>query len=100
MKALIAGCTGQDGHYLSAYLQTLGYEVYGIVRRTSASPKIPEGVIPIESDVIDPAIIDVIYDLKPDEVYNLAGQSYVWESFKDKYVRSHERIGRRQEGRE
>lgn len=82
MKALIAGVTGQDGHYLSEYLQSLGYEVYGIVRRTSAPPKIPPGVKAIESDVIDPAIVDTIADLKPDEVYNLAGQSYVWESFK------------------
>lgn len=82
MRALIAGVTGQDGHYLSEFLQSKGYEVFGIVRRTSAPPKIPKGVITFESDVIDPAIVDVISDIKPDEVYNLAGQSYVWESFK------------------
>ena len=82
MRALITGVTGQDGHYLSEYLQSLGYEVYGIVRRTSAPPKIPFGITSIESDVTDPGIVDVIADLKPDEVYNLAGQSYVWESFK------------------
>lgn len=82
MRALITGVTGQDGHYLSEYLQSLGYSVYGIVRRTSSAPRIPKGVIPIESDVIDPSIVDTISDLKPDEVYNLAGQSYVWESFK------------------
>jgi GDPmannose 4,6-dehydratase len=82
MKALITGVTGQDGHYLSEFLSQQGYEVYGIVRRTSSVPNIPENVITIESDVIDPGIVQVIEEIKPDEVYNLAGQSYVWESFK------------------
>src|SRR5688572_13174518 len=82
MRALITGVTGQDGHYLSEFLQNEGYEVYGIVRRTSAAPKIPKGVKAIESDVTDPAVIDVITEVQPHEVYHLAGQSYVWESFK------------------
>ena len=82
MRALIAGCTGQDGHYLSEFLLEKGYEVFGIVRRTSAPPRIPKGVVSIESDVTDPSIVDAIRKVKPDEVYNLAGQSYVWESFK------------------
>lgn len=82
MKALITGVTGQDGHYLSELLLENGYEVYGIVRRTSAPPKVPKGVEVIEGDVTEPKIADVIAEVRPDEVYNLAGMSYVWESFK------------------
>jgi GDPmannose 4,6-dehydratase len=81
MKALITGVTGQDGHYLSEYLQEKGWLVFGLIRRTSSPPKIPKGVIPIEGDVTDPSTVDLIDKLKPNHVYNLAGQSYVWESF-------------------
>lgn len=82
MKALITGVTGQDGTYLSELLLSKGYEVYGVFRRTSSVPKIPKGAIPVEGDVTDPGIANVIEKIKPDEVYNLAGMSYVWESFK------------------
>jgi GDPmannose 4,6-dehydratase len=82
MKALLTGCTGQDGTYLSELLLEKGYKVYGIVRRTSAPPRVPKGIEVIEGDVTDPSISDVIAEVNPDEVYNLAGMSYVWESFK------------------
>ena len=81
MRALIAGVTGQDGHYLSEFLQEKGYVVYGLIRRTSSKPKVPDGVIAIEGDVMDPGTSAIVDKLKPDEVYNLAGQSYVLESF-------------------
>lgn len=82
MRAFITGVTGQDGHYLSELLLSKGYEVLGLVRRTSAPPKVPKGVEVIEGDVTDPKVSEQIAELKPDEVYNLAGMSYVWESFK------------------
>lgn len=81
MRALISGVTGQDGHYLSEFLLEKGYTVYGLIRRTSSPPKVPNGVIAIEGDVMDPGTVKIVERLKPDEVYNLAGQSYVLESF-------------------
>ena len=82
MKAFISGCTGQDGYYLSEFLIEKGYEVWGLVRRTSQSKEIPEGIKVLNGDVTDPAIINEILKIKPDEIYNLAAMSFVWESFK------------------
>lgn len=81
MKAFITGLTGQDGHYLSKLLLSKGYEVYGLVRRTSQPKKIPD-VNVIEGDVTDPGISNIIKKINPDEVYNLAAMSHVGESFK------------------
>ena len=82
MKAFIAGVTGQDGHYLSKYLLDKNYEVYGLVRRTSQSKSIPEGITIVEGDVTDPLVGNLIKKINPDEVYNLAAMSFVAESFK------------------
>jgi len=82
MKAFITGVTGQDGYYLSRLLIRKGYEVYGLVRRTSQQRPIPEGVISVPGDVTDPSVTNLIEEIKPDEIYNLAAMSYVWESFK------------------
>lgn len=82
MKAFIAGVTGQDGHYLSKYLLDKNYEVYGLVRRTSQSRSIPEGITIVEGDVTDPLVGNLIKKINPDEVYNLAAMSFVAESFK------------------
>lgn len=82
MRAFITGITGQDGRYLSSLLLSLGYEVYGLVRRTSQERKIPDGVRVVNGDVTDPGIINLIEDIKPSEIYNLAAMSFVWESFK------------------
>jgi GDPmannose 4,6-dehydratase len=82
MKAFLTGVTGQDGHHLSKFLLNKGYEVYGLVRRTSQKKEIPGGIHVVEGDVTDPGIIDLVRDINPDEIYNLAAMSHVGESFK------------------
>lgn len=82
MRAFITGVTGQDGFYLSEYLHSLGYTVYGLVRRTAQPKDIPCGVQVVNGDVTDPGVISLIEDIKPSEIYNLAAMSFVWESFK------------------
>jgi GDPmannose 4,6-dehydratase len=82
MRALITGVTGQDGWYLTQYLQSLDYEVTGIARRTSDRLEFPDCRI-VEADITDvSAVAKVIAQCRPDEVYNLAAQSHVGESFK------------------
>lgn len=86
--AIVTGCTGQDGSYLCEFLLSKGYEVHGIVRRTS-SPNLSRinhitNLITLHNaDLSDQgAILRIISDIKPDEVYNLAAQSFVatsWE---------------------
>lgn len=89
MKALITGIAGQDGSYLSEYLLSLGYEVYGIVRRNSVCENqhsrldhILDKIEIYYGDVLDTSSIYKVFELvQPDEVYNLAGQSHVRISF-------------------
>lgn len=81
-RALITGVTGQDGYYLSDFLQKQGYEVYGLVRRTAQPAVVPEGVKAIEGDVTDlHSVRAAIRFCFPGEVYNLAAQSHVATSF-------------------
>lgn len=78
MRALVTGSAGQDGHYLCEHLESLGYEVFGLGRRTT-EPR----AIDIQCDITDAsAIARVMAEIEPDEVYNLAAQSHVGESFK------------------
>ncbi|MFA7309141.1 MAG: GDP-mannose 4,6-dehydratase [Patescibacteria group bacterium] len=87
-KALITGITGQDGSYLAELLLEKGYEVYGIVRRSSerVSTRIThilDRVKIIEGDITDfESVLDIMRRVHPDEVYNLAAQSHVGYSFK------------------
>ena len=87
-KALITGITGQIGSYLAELLMEKGYEVYGLVRRTSlvnARERIEhiDGVKLIYADLGDSSSINhLIREIEPDEIYNLAAQSHVWVSFK------------------
>src|SRR3989344_4462361 len=87
-KALITGVTGQDGSYLAELLLQKGYEVYGMVRKTShlQYPNISHiqgELVLIQSDLLDPVSLrETIQRVKPDEVYNLASQSHPSESFK------------------
>jgi GDPmannose 4,6-dehydratase len=87
-KALITGVTGQDGSHLADWLLDQGYEVHGMVRRASTEnyERIShlEGRIQLhQGDLLDQlSIIDVIKMLEPDEVYNLAAQSFVPTSWK------------------
>ncbi len=82
-RALITGVTGQDGSYLAELLLAKGYEVVGVVRRTShhSYERIEHLLGQIEvvaADLLDQhSLTVVLQDTRPDEVYNLAAQSYV-----------------------
>jgi GDPmannose 4,6-dehydratase len=94
-KALITGITGQDGSYLSELLLEKGYEVHGIVRRVAIEH--PQARmwrirhlldrIKIHSASMESyaSIFDIVADLKPDECYHLAAQSFVSYSFEDEF---------------
>jgi GDPmannose 4,6-dehydratase len=83
LKALITGITGQDGSYLAELLLEKGYHVVGMVRRSSTEPfdriqHIRDKVEIRQADLLDQlSLITLIDDTKPDEVYNLAAQSFV-----------------------
>jgi GDPmannose 4,6-dehydratase len=83
MRALITGITGQDGSYLAELLLSKGYEVYGMVRRSSVETferiqHIRDKINLVQADLLDQlSIIHVIEEAKPDEIYNLAAQSFV-----------------------
>ncbi len=95
-KALITGITGQDGSYLAEYLISKGYEVHGIIRRSSSfntrridhlynraqsgDPSVPL-FLHYGDIAVSESLIDVIYNVHPDEIYNLAAQSQVRVSF-------------------
>lgn len=88
-KALITGITGQDGSYLAEFLLDKGYDVHGIIRRSSVDYR--ERIAHLEGidhfhlhygDLSDSmGIIGVINKIQPDEIYNLAAQSHVQVSF-------------------
>lgn len=87
--ALISGITGQDGSYLAEFLDSKGYEVHGIVRRSSYSerPRLDglackERIILHYGDLTDSSsLCKIIQQVKPDEIYNLGAQSHVRVSF-------------------
>lgn len=87
--ALITGITGQDGSYLSEFLLEKGYEVHGIVRRTSVDYReridhlISNNRLHIHyGDMTDSlSLVRIVSEIKPDEIYNLAAQSHVKVSF-------------------
>ena len=82
-RALITGVTGQDGSYLADFLLEKGYEVYGLVRRSSTLnfqriSHIQERIHIIQGDLLDQnSLLTAIADVEPAEVYNLAAQSFV-----------------------
>lgn len=86
-RALILGITGQDGSYLAELLLDKGYEVIGMVRRSSTVnheriSHIADSVICVYGDLLDEAsMIDILRKHRPAEVYNLAAQSFVQTSF-------------------
>jgi GDPmannose 4,6-dehydratase len=87
-RALITGLTGQDGSYLAEILLDEGYEVYGVVRRSSTETferidHFKDRITLVQADLTDQvSIIDAINDIRPVEVYNLAAQSFVPTSWK------------------
>jgi len=90
-KAIITGITGQDGAYLAEFLLNKNYKVYGTFRRVSSvnfwridelGIKNHKNLELVECDILDEAnIIRLILNVKPDEIYNLAAQSFVKTSF-------------------
>jgi len=86
-KALITGITGQDGGYLAEFLLEKGYEVVGVVRRTSTINferirHIQDRITLAQGDLLDQvSLINLLEKYQPDEVYNLAAQSFVPTSF-------------------
>ncbi len=87
--ALVTGITGQDGSYLAEFLLERGYEVYGLVRRAS-SPNlhrleaIRDRIVLIPGDLLDQtSLMRAISESAPDEIYNLAAQSYVPSSWRE-----------------
>lgn len=88
MKALITGITGQDGSYLSEILLEKGYEVHGVIRRSSTVNTVridksfdPESKQFIHYGDLSEGIDHILYEVKPDVVYNLAAMSHVKISF-------------------
>src|SRR3989344_4999792 len=86
-KALITGITGQDGSYLAEFLLKKGYKVYGLTRRTSTInferiKEIEDKIELIQGDLLDQSsLASALLETQPDEVYNLAAQSYVKTSW-------------------
>ena len=87
-KALITGITGQDGSYLAELLLEKGYKVYGLNRRTSTPnysriASIVDQIELVSGDLLDQhSLTTAVKDIQPDEIYNLAAQSFVkasWE---------------------
>jgi len=101
MKALITGITGQDGYYLSKLLLEKGYEVHGLIRRSSNinTSRIDSLISKYSkdnqlnlyySDLLDSSsITNLINNIQPEEVYNLAAQSHVAVSFKNPIYSTH-----------
>ncbi len=90
-RALITGITGQDGAYLAQFLLHQGYEVHGLMRRSASADVIGErlrwlGILDavrlIDGDLLDlSSAIRIVREVAPDEVYNLAAQSFVHTSW-------------------
>lgn len=93
-KALITGITGQDGSYLAEFLLKKGYEIHGLIRRASTFNT--DRIDHLYKDFHDPEarvylhygdlsvsgqLMDMLHDIKPDEVYHLGAQSHVRVSF-------------------
>jgi GDPmannose 4,6-dehydratase len=82
-RALITGITGQDGSYLADLLLDKGYEVWGMVRRSSTESyerieHVRERLRFVQADLLDqPSLVAAVQEAEPDEVYNLAAQSFV-----------------------
>jgi GDPmannose 4,6-dehydratase len=90
-RALLTGVTGQDGAYLSQFLLEKGYEVYGMVRRSSTNGVsdsrlrwlgLRDQVNLVDGDLTDlSSLVRLVQQIKPDEVYNLGAQSFVGTSW-------------------
>ncbi len=85
--ALITGITGQDGSYLAEFLLAKGYRVVGVVRRSSTTPyeriaHLIDRIELVSADLLDQtSLTDAVHETAPDEIYNLAAQSFVQTSW-------------------
>jgi GDPmannose 4,6-dehydratase len=85
--ALVTGITGQDGSYLAEFLLAKGYRVVGVARRSSTTPyeriaHLIDRVELVSADLLDQtSLTDVVHEHRPDEIYNLAAQSFVQTSW-------------------
>ncbi len=85
--ALITGITGQDGSYLAEFLLDKGYRVVGVVRRSSTTPyerigHLVDRIELVSADLLDQtSLTDAVSEYEPDEIYNLAAQSFVQTSW-------------------
>jgi len=83
MRALITGITGQDGSYLAEFLLAKGYKVYGMVRQSSTESferiaHIRDRIVLVQGDLLDDlSLIQLMEEVRPDEIYNLAAMSFV-----------------------
>ena len=92
-KALITGISGQDGSYLAEFLINKNYEVHGIIRRVALEDEAHrlwrlrdiKKNLKLHSGSLEsfPSLAKIIDKVKPDEIYHLAAQSYVANSFED-----------------
>src|SRR5687768_14994944 len=86
-RALITGITGQDGSYLAELLLDKGYEVVGMVRRSSTVTferiaHIQDRITFVQGDLLDEvSMINILREHRPNEIYNLAAQSFVQTSW-------------------
>lgn len=82
-RAIITGVTGQDGSYLAELLLSKGYKVFGMVRRSSTEnferiEHLRDKISIVQADLLDQlSIIELVQDVRPHEIYNLAAQSFV-----------------------
>jgi GDPmannose 4,6-dehydratase len=87
-RALITGVTGQDGSYLAEFLLEKGYEVHGMVRRSSTEnferiAHIVDKLGLVQADLLDPtSLVEALEETRPTEVYNLGAQSFIPTSWK------------------
>ena len=98
-KAIVTGVTGQDGAYLAELLLNKGYEVYGTYRRTASvnfwrmdelGIKDHDNLFLVDYDLTDASSsIRVVSEIQPDEIYNLAAQSFVGVSFEQPLATAH-----------
>jgi GDPmannose 4,6-dehydratase len=98
-RALITGITGQDGAYLAEFLLSRGYEVFGLVRRSSTADindvrlrwiGVADRVTLVDGNLLDlSGLIRTTRDIRPDEVYNLAAQSFVKSSWQQPILTGH-----------
>lgn len=93
--ALITGITGQDGSYLAKFLLDLGYEVHGLIRRVALEDPVHRlsrirsllNEVHLHPGSLEsyPSIFEILRVVQPDEIYHLAAQSFVAESFEDSF---------------